>query len=192
MPSALMRNLQVQCLAQELNTYLHRKSIVPDGLSQKCRRAVMDIRPIYSDLHADILESCIIALVNKSDWEFVMSMAGGPNLPMEVQVSQLLLSIVICAKGGAGKTFDLKKSVNLLVDHLGTSLRQGAKREAAGKPPKKPWFHSYLSKLHHPDVLMVLASVLAALYNHCVDDSALKINHEFPILQMAIPNVQEN
>ena len=82
----------------------------------------MDIRPIYSDLHAgntrqnfpafgalakfeifffsflDILESCIIALVNKSDWEFVMSMAGGPNLPMEVQVSQLLLSIVICTK----------------------------------------------------------------------------------------------
>ena len=27
-----------------------------------------------------------------------MSMAGGPNLPMEVQVSQLLLSIVICTK----------------------------------------------------------------------------------------------
>lgn len=46
----------------------------------------------------DILESCIIALVNKSDWEFVMSMAGGPSLPMEVQVSQLLLSIVICTK----------------------------------------------------------------------------------------------
>ena len=77
---------------------MHRKSLVPDGLSQKCRRAVMDIRPIYSDLHADILESCIIALVNKSDWEFVMSMAGGPSLPMEVQVSQLLLSIVICTK----------------------------------------------------------------------------------------------
>ena len=98
MPSVLMRNLQVQCLAQELNTFLHRKSVVPDGLSQKCRRAVADIKPVYSDLHADILESCVVALVNKSDWEFVMSMAGGTNLPMEVQISQLLLSIVICTK----------------------------------------------------------------------------------------------
>lgn len=85
----------------------------------------------------------------------------------------------------------MKKSVNLLVDHLTTTVRQGSnKREAAGKPPKKPWFHSYLSKLHHPDVLVVLASVVAALYNHCVDDSALKINHEFPVLQMATPNFQ--
>ena len=98
MPSVLMRNLQVQCLAQELNAFLHRKCVVPDGLSQKCRRAVGDIRPVYTDLHADILESCVVALVNKSDWEFVMSMAGGTNLPMEVQVSQLLLSIVICTK----------------------------------------------------------------------------------------------
>ena len=93
-------------------------------------------------------------------------------------------------QGGGGKNFDLKKSCNLLVEHLLSSVRQGPKREAVGKPPKKRWLHSYLSKLHHPDVLVVLASVVASLYNHCVDDSALKINHEFPTLPMAPFNVQ--
>ena len=66
-------------------------SLDPDTVTHNLSNCYLDIFP-------DILESCIIALVNKSDWEFVMAMHGGQNLPLAVQVSQVLLSIVICTK----------------------------------------------------------------------------------------------
>jgi hypothetical protein len=197
-PSPLMRNLQYQCLGQELNSYLTRRAVVPDSLAQKCRHAVMEVRNVYTDLHTDILESCLIALINKSDWEFVMSLQGGQNLPLQVQVSQLLLSITICTKGGTSKNFDVKKSCKILAEHIIPSiqLRQqgmaGSKRsrDIVGKQPQeRPWLQSYLSKLHHPDVMAVLASIVVYMYNYSVDDSSFKINHEFPSLPMsAFPN----
>lgn len=159
------------------------KTVLDDDDHRKCRQFLVELQSFNVDTHESVFESCLACLVNQQDWDFIFALQE--QRWKTLKLCQLILSLAVHFKGGGTGSFDVKKSCQLLFELLQTGSQQNT--NAAGKrlrdaksPSLGHW--TFLKKIYHPDVLQVLTSFFAALYNDVVEEPSLRINHDFPVI----------
>ena len=71
--SPLLRSVLLRKLNMELSHCLEHKRVVGPEMVNPCRNTILELLAIPDESYNDLLENCIAALVNRSDFEFFMS-----------------------------------------------------------------------------------------------------------------------
>ena len=182
----VLKDLQFRILSAELEECFREKESVDDDLFMRCGEVLTQLHNHFTDVDTAHLNNCLVALINRGEWELVLSLSE-PRWGM-LRVSHALVSIAAVIKGGGG---DLKKSTKQLQDLVAPLLKPVPKRAregsaamsaASGIALERSNLLAFISKISHPDVLAVLGSLFVFFYNIGLDDSTLKIIDNFPQL----------
>lgn len=193
-----LRNIQFQVLSAELCHFFVEKKLAPNELVTKCRETLTNLRLLFTDIQTHHLDNCLVTLINREDWEFIMTLEE-PRWLM-LQITQLLITITNMVRNGTTnlslqRRSDLKRSCQTLTELICPLLQSGGKRGrgaevVVGKQSEKQILVNYLVKIHHPEILNIVASILITLYKYSNDDTSLKVIHGFPSLPLSAVGVQ--
>ncbi|TRY75313.1 hypothetical protein TCAL_01659 [Tigriopus californicus] len=193
-----LRNIQFQVLSAELCHFFVEKKLAPNDLVSKCRETLTNLRLLFTDIQTHHLDNCLVTLINREDWEFIMTLEE-PRWLM-LQITQLLITITNMARNGTTnlslqRQSDLKRSCQTLAELICPLLQSSGKRGrgaeiVVGKQSEKQILVNYLVKIHHPEILNIVASILITLYKYSNDDTTLKVAHGFPTLPLSAVGIQ--